>query len=103
MSRSRRAAAHACAVAGVGLVAAGLWLWGESPTLAQRATRVQSADYALKSAAVALVAAAQVCFAAGVVSAYFRAGRVERFFAAAGFLAALIAAAAAAWLGAQAW
>ncbi len=56
----------------VALVVAGLWLWQNAMSVASDASRPDVARWALRSAAVACIAAAQVVLSVFVIDAFFR-------------------------------
>jgi hypothetical protein len=63
-------------IAGVAVVAAGLWVWGYSEVWAESAQRVPAGLWACRSLAVGMMALGQVLFAWWVVPHLFsRAGR----------------------------
>ncbi len=74
----RQLTANAAAVFGIFLIAAGFWLAADAAALSQRANRPDQAIWAMRAIAVALVAAAQVIFAAVVVPNYFPRRGIER-------------------------
>ena len=60
------------AVTSVGLIVGGLWLWQHAGFLASDASRPDVAGWAIRSGAVAAVAAAQALLSFFVVAAVFR-------------------------------
>jgi len=56
----------------LGLVVGGLWLWQRAPVLASDASRPDVAGWAIRSGAVAAVAAAQALLSFFVISSLFR-------------------------------
>jgi hypothetical protein len=56
----------------LGLVVGGLWLWQQAPVLASDASRPDVAGWAIRSGAVAAVAAAQALLSFFVISSLFR-------------------------------
>lgn len=78
-------------VISLGLVIAGLWLWQRAAFLASDASRPDIAGWAIRSGAVAAVAAAQALLSFFVIAAVFRR---DFFTSAVRFIAGLVGGAA---------